>query len=171
MSVEKHPFALSDLQELHARYSEFRSEAAALHACWPPLVSGAHRLEFDDGNVVLTLFFADIKVTRELRLAADAIYLDGFSPAKNPEMWSPAVMRAISRLAAPGATAATWSVAGAVRHALEETGFAVEKRKGFGHKNEMLIAAYRGKAKEAAIPKNRNAVVVGAGLAGAAICE
>jgi len=118
VSVEKHPFALCDLQELHARYSELRSETAALHACWPPLVSGAHRLEFDDGNVVLTLFFADIKVTRELRLAADAIYLDGFSPAKNPEMWSPAVMRAISRLAAPGATAATWSVAGAVRHAL-----------------------------------------------------
>ena len=95
---------------------EFDREAAELHARWPMLVPGGHRAELDDGNVVLTLFFADIKVARDLRLAADAFYLDGFAPAKNPDMWSPQLMRALSRLAAPGATAATWSVAAAVRH-------------------------------------------------------
>jgi tRNA 5-methylaminomethyl-2-thiouridine biosynthesis bifunctional protein len=169
VSVEKHPFALTDLQEIHSRYPQLREEAAELHARWPQLVPGAHRLEF--GDVVLTLFLADIKVLRDLRLAADAIYLDGFSPAKNADMWSPAVLRSVSRLAAPGATAATWSVAGPVRRALEETGFAVEKRKGFGEKKEMLVARNTRNDRIPQTPKERKAAIVGAGLAGAAVCE
>ena len=48
----------------------------------------------------MTLFFADVAILRDLSLAADAIYLDGFSPAKNPQMWAHAVMRSVSRLAA-----------------------------------------------------------------------
>jgi tRNA 5-methylaminomethyl-2-thiouridine biosynthesis bifunctional protein len=127
-------------------------------------------VELDDGKVVLTLFFADIKVARDLRLSADAFYLDGFAPAKNPDMWSPQLMRALSRLAAPGATAATWSVASSVRGALEATGFAVEKRKGFGDKKEMLTAKNIRGGESPETPKRR-ASVVGAGLAGAAVCE
>ena len=169
VSIEKHPFSLPDLQQAHLAYAEVREEAAELHARWPLLVPGAHRLEF--GNAVLTLFFADIKALRDLRLSADAIYLDGFAPAKNADMWSPQVLRAVSRLAAPGATAATWSVAGPVRHALEETGFAVEKRPGFGGKREMLAARNIRPGNEISPEKNRKAAVIGAGLAGAAICE
>lgn len=168
VAVEKHPFSLQDLRTLHERYPLLKDEAAELHSIWPVLVSGGHRAEL--GNVVLTLFFADIKILRELRLAADAIYLDGFSPAKNPEMWTSQLMRSVSRLAAPGATAATWSVAAQVRASLEHVGFAVEKRPGFGGKKEMLVAHYKA-PKESFPEKKRNALVVGAGLAGAAICE
>ncbi len=171
VSVEKHPFTLNDLKVLHENYPDLKEEAAALHARWPMLVPGGHRIELDGGKVVLTLFFADIKLLRELRLAADAIYLDGFSPAKNPDMWSPALMRAVSRLAATGATAATWSVAASVRSALETTGFAVEKRPGFGHKKEMLCAVNLRKGTEIHSYKDKKAVVIGAGLAGAAVCE
>src|SRR5574338_6646 len=102
-----------DLRVLHERYPELRSEAAALQSAWPPLVSGAHRLEF--AGVVLSLFFGDVAMLRELSLAADAIYLDGFAPAKNPEMWTHQAMRSVARLCAPHASVATWSVAGAVR--------------------------------------------------------
>src|ERR1700687_4709868 len=140
VSIEASPFSLSDLRRLHENYPELSDEAAALHSRWPMLLPGMHRLELDSGNVVLTLYFADIKRLRALRLAADAIYLDGFAPAKNPDMWAPQSLRAISRLAAPDATAATWSVAASVRAALEETGFEVEKRPGFGGKREMLTA-------------------------------
>ena len=169
VSIEKHPFSLQDLRTLHARYPELEEEAAELHARWPLLVPGVHRLEF--GNAVLTLCFADIRALRDLRLAADAIYLDGFAPAKNADMWSPQVLRSISRLAAPGATVATWSVAGPVRHALEETGFAVEKRPGFGGKREMLVARNTRPVQDVSVPRSRKAAVIGAGLAGAAICE
>jgi len=171
VSIEKHPFTVLDLRVLHQNYPELADEAAELHARWPMLVPGGHRLEFDGGKVVLTLFFSDIKVARDLRLKADAIYLDGFAPAKNPDMWSPQLMRALSRLAAPGATAATWSVASSVRSALEATGFAVEKRDGFGHKREMLVATTRRSEKESVASRTKKAVVVGAGVAGAAVCE
>jgi tRNA 5-methylaminomethyl-2-thiouridine biosynthesis bifunctional protein len=171
VAVEKHPFSLQDLRTLHARYPEFQTEATELHARWPILVPGGHRAELEDGRIVLTLFFADVKVARDLRLAADAFYLDGFAPEKNPDMWSPQLLRSLSRLAAPGATAATWSVAAPVRAALEATGFAVEKRAGFGHKREMLVATNTRSGTVASPTRNKNAAVVGAGLAGAALCE
>ncbi len=171
VSVEKHPFSLQDLRALHGRYPQLSEEAAQLHSCWPTLIPGGHRAELDGGNVVLTLFFGDIKVVRDLRLAADAIYLDGFAPAKNPDMWSHQTLRAVSRLAAPGATAATWSVAASVRAALEETGFEVRKLPGFGFKKEMLSCFYVKKEIALEKPKERKATVVGAGLAGAALCE
>jgi tRNA 5-methylaminomethyl-2-thiouridine biosynthesis bifunctional protein len=175
VAVEKHPFALAELRAVHERYPALKEEAAALHAAWPPLVSGAHRLQL--GDVVLTLFFADIAILRDLRARADAIFLDGFAPARNPQMWTHQVMRNLSRLAAPGATLATWSVAAPVRDALGATGFAVEKRAGFGGKREMLVA--RKNRDSPYLPENRDspyfserrAVVVGAGVAGAAVCE
>jgi tRNA 5-methylaminomethyl-2-thiouridine biosynthesis bifunctional protein len=130
-----------------------------------------HRLEFEQGRVVLTLLFADIAAIRELDLAADAFYLDGFAPDRNPEMWTPALMRALSRLAAPGATLATWSVAASVRTALERAGFTVEKRKGFGTKREMLSGRFQRENPARVDPQNRSALVIGAGIAGAAASE
>jgi len=171
VSIEKHPFSLADASSVFAGLPELRSEAAELEARWPTLVPGAQRIELDAGGVVLTLFFADVKVARDLRLAADAFYLDGFAPAKNPDMWTPALMRSLARLAAPGATAATWSVASAVRHALEETGFVVEKLPGFGEKREMLVARYGKSGRISSFSQRKTATVVGAGLAGAAVCE
>jgi len=169
VAIEKHPFSLQDLRTLHERYPEFEIEAAELHSRWPMLVPGGHRLELE--GVVLTLFFSDVKVARDLRLAADAFYLDGFAPARNPDMWSPQILRSLSRLAAPGATAATWSVAAPVRAALEATGFAVEKRAGFGHKREMLVATHTRPGTEISAAKNKKAAVIGAGIAGSAVCE
>lgn len=171
VSIEKHPFRLAELKEIYKRNPELQREAAELESRWPMLVPGAHRIELDYGNVVLTLFFSDIRIVRELRLAADAFYLDGFAPAKNPDMWSYTLMRSLSRLAAPQATAATWSVAASVRAALEETGFAVDKRPGFGDKKEMLVAEYRKTGRHVVFPRQRSAAVIGAGLAGTAICE
>ena len=175
VSVEKHPFRGEDLAQLHVRYAELAPLAAELCAAWPLLVPGLHRLEFDGGRVVLTLAFADLaEALPQLRLAADAIYLDGFAPAKNPEMWSAQALKALARTAARGASAATWSAAGAVRAALEQAGFEVEKRAGFAAKRDMLVARYapRGRATSLpAAPPERRALVIGAGLAGAAACE
>ena len=74
--------------------------------------------------------------------AVDAFFLDGFSPARNPDLWSPALCHALARLAKPGATLATWSVAGSVRRALSEAGFMVEKRPGFADKRQMLVGRF-----------------------------
>jgi tRNA U34 5-methylaminomethyl-2-thiouridine-forming methyltransferase MnmC len=69
--------------------------------------------------------------------AADAWFLDGFSPARNPELWSPELMRQVAAHSAPAGTFATYTAAGHVRRALAEAGFEVERRAGYGRKRHM----------------------------------
>lgn len=178
VSVENHPFAHEGLAALHARYPDFTALGSELQAAWPLLLPGLHRLHFDGGRVTLTLAFADVaEILPKLRLAADAIYLDGFAPDRNPEMWSAAVMKALARCAQPGATAATYTTARTVRDALSAAGFVPELRPGFGRKRHMLAARYHPprppRNAAAALPRwsERRAIVVGAGLAGAAVVE
>jgi len=172
VSIEKHPFALADLRVLHARYPEFAALAAELQARWPMLVPGVVRIELDGGRVVLTLFFGDIAdAGKMLRLAADALYLDGFSPGKNPEMWSAETIESLARLCAPGASAATWSTAATLRDALAANGFEVEKREGFAAKREMTVARLAARARVAPVAREKRAIVIGAGIAGAAAAE
>jgi tRNA 5-methylaminomethyl-2-thiouridine biosynthesis bifunctional protein len=135
LSVEAHPFARDDLAAALAPFAELEALARALANVWPPPLAGFHRLHFDAGNVILTLLFGEAhRVLPQLVGRADAFFLDGFSPANNPDMWSPEVVRELARLAAPGATLATWTVAGGVRAALADAGFEIEKRPGFASK-------------------------------------
>lgn len=71
---------------------------------------------------------------------ADAWFLDGFSPARNPELWAPELMAEVARHAAPGGTAATYTAAGFVRRGLEAAGFDVTRAPGFGRKRHMTRA-------------------------------
>ena len=177
VSIERHPFDRDALDELHGRYPALAELAHELRRAWPPLVPGLHRLHFEDGRVTLTLAFGDVQtLVPGLRLTADAIYLDGFAPDRNPDMWSPKVMKGLARLSRPGTTLATWSAARSVRDALEAAGYTLEKRPGFGHKREMLAARYAPRWPVRVRPEHRpararHAIVVGAGLAGAALCE
>lgn len=176
LSVEKHPFSAADLALLHANYPELAELSARLRAAWPELTSGFHRLEFVDpglGTVILTLAFADaIAAVPQFVGEAQAIYLDGFSPAKNPELWSPQLLREIGLMAAPDATVATWTVAGSVRKALADAGFTVEKGPRFGFKRHTLSAWRSNSIEDAATPASeRHAIVIGAGLAGCLIGE
>jgi len=176
VSIERWPFAQADLATLHARYPEFAALSSQLLAAWPPLVPGMHRLHFDDEKATLTLVFDEaIEAARGLNVAADAFYLDGFAPDRNPAMWSAQLLKMLARLAAPGATVATYSAAGAVRDALVAAGFVVEKRSGFGRKRDMLAGRYapRWPVRRRVPPSwpERHAIVVGAGVSGAALAS
>jgi tRNA 5-methylaminomethyl-2-thiouridine biosynthesis bifunctional protein len=182
VSVEKHPFSRDDLRAAldavvaHTREAELARE---LVDAWPMLVPGTHRLEFEGGRVTLTLVFGDaLDVFPKMWMRADAIYLDGFAPAKNPELWGPAIFKALARIAGEGATFATWSSAGEVKRALEQSGFEYRKVQGFGGKWAMLVGRFaprwRVRRYEPPLPlalRERHAVVVGAGLAGCALVE
>jgi tRNA 5-methylaminomethyl-2-thiouridine biosynthesis bifunctional protein len=178
VSIEKHPFERDALTALHARYPEFVPLATQLQSAWPQLVPGLQRRYFDNGRVTLTLAFGDVAVVLpQLRLGADAFYLDGFAPERNREMWTPQVMKALARLAKDEATLATYTTARPVRDALTDAGFTVGKHRGFGRKREMLTACFAPrwprKHTPPPMPKwpERNALVIGAGLAGAAAAE
>jgi tRNA 5-methylaminomethyl-2-thiouridine biosynthesis bifunctional protein len=167
VSVELAPFARADLERALAPFAGLAPLARSLTAAFPPPLGGFHRLDFDAGRVTLTLLFGEAgAMLPQLVARADAFFPDGFAPAKNPAMWSPGIVRELARLAAPGATLATWTVAGGVRAALRDAGFAVEKRAGFGGKREMLAGHFVADAAAPATPRERRAAVVGAGLAG-----
>ncbi len=179
VSVEKHPFTRSDLERLLAGWPELAVEAGALLAAWPPPVAGLHRRELFDGRVVLHLLLGDATaMLTELDATVDAWYLDGFAPSRNPQMWQPALFAQIARLSRPGATFATFTAAGDVRRALAAAGFTVHKRPGFGRKREMLTGHIDRPPRPADTAPwyrrpepatgDRQAIVVGAGLAGAA---
>ena len=171
VSIEKHPFAVDDLEKLHAMHPVFAALSSELRARWPMLVPGMHRMEFENGRIVLTLCFADIAAALpQLRLRADAIYLDGFSPAKNPDMWAPRHLKSLLKLAAEGATFATYTAASSVRDAMTAAGFAVEKRPGFASKRDMLCGRLTRAVAQRPAP-DRRALVIGAGLAGSAVLE
>ena len=171
VSVEGHPLCADDLTRLHAAWPELTPLAGELHRHWPALTPGVHRLHLDGGRVVLTLIFGDaVDALPQVHAAADAFFLDGFSPARNPDLWSPAVFAQLACLAAPGATLATWSVSGNVRRGLEEAGFALERRPGFGGKREML-AGHRADAPATDPGQPRRALVIGAGVAGTSVAE
>lgn len=175
VAIEKHPFRLADLRQLHERWPELAPVAAELQAQWPLPLPGLHRLEF--GSATLTLGCGDVQgLLPLLTLAADAIYLDGFAPAKNPQMWSDEVFAALYRLAAPGATLASWSVLDDMMFRLSRQGFRLEKRPGFGTKRYRLAGRKPGAEKSAphlptrGRPPGRIAIV-GAGIAGASVAH
>ncbi|GHU10906.1 tRNA 5-methylaminomethyl-2-thiouridine biosynthesis bifunctional protein MnmC [Betaproteobacteria bacterium] len=176
VSCELHPFQKEDLVRLHARWPELAPLAAELRANWPALVGGVHRLNLDGGRVSLTLFFGDVRDgLAQLAVCADALFLDGFSPTKNPEMWSAKVFYLLSRLAAPDATLATWSVAGEVREGLRRASFVTGKAPGFGGKRQMLRGhLYPHPRRTQAVtspPALRHAIIIGTGAAGSAVAE
>ena len=178
VSVEKHPFRRDDLAGLLAAYPELKSLADQLLRQWPPLTPGFHRLHFDAGRVTLTLLLGDAQtLLPQLMAAVDAVFLDGFAPTKNPDLWSPALLAAVTRLCRDQATLATWSVAGELCHALESLGWRLERRPGFATKREMLAAMRIGAVSPAptvdpgADAGERRVIVIGAGLAGTAISE
>jgi len=168
VSIEKHPFTAADLATAQQAWPEFAELAAELQSQWPMLTPGMHRLYLNGGQVILTLVFGDAASRmRTLDAAIDAFFLDGFSPAKNPELWSPYFCKGLTRLAAPGATLATWTVAGQVRAALTAAEFAVAKRPGFAGKRHMLVGRLRSRRPDRhPAPNERRAIVIGAGIAG-----
>ncbi len=175
VAVERHPPTAGDLARAHAG-TPLPALAPALLQAWPPLTPNLHLLQFEGGRVQLLLALGDVAaVLPGLRVQADAFYLDGFAPARNPAMWQPRVIRALAALAAPGATLATWTAASELRASLTSAGFVPRLAPGTGGKREITLALwaprFTPRRRPDAAAAGLDAVVVGAGLAGAAAAQ
>lgn len=181
ISTEKYPIPPDQLARALALWPELAEFSQALLAQYAALGPGWHRFSFDEGAVTLTLLVGDALDTLPQLDAAssavDAWFLDGFAPACNPELWSPALFAQLARLSAPGASYATFTSAGVVKRGLAEAGFSVRRVAGFASKWHMLcgeLAAPPAPAWRApwfAWPRHtgqRRALVLGGGIAGAA---
>ncbi|PTY36352.1 hypothetical protein BGP77_03340 [Saccharospirillum sp. MSK14-1] len=181
ISTERYPLSAKQIDTALAQWPELAPLRHTLVRQYPARFEGFHSVELAD-NVDLLLLFGDANVTlSELNAGVDAWFLDGFAPAKNPDLWQPTLFDAMARLSRPNASAATFTAARRVRDGLSGAGFQVERVKGFGRKRDMVRAEYIGRcgpprpglwpANEWVWPKtanqDRRAIVVGAGLAGA----
>ncbi len=143
ISVEKFPLTPTMLREALAAYPELSPYADQLIAAYPLRLPNFHRIHFP--RVTLTLGFGDaVALLAQLTTSIDAWFLDGFSPAKNTEMWSDALFTEIGRLSQPNTTFATFTSAGFVRRGLAACGFTVKKIAGYGHKREMSVGIFDG---------------------------
>lgn len=150
-------------------YPELAPLVDALIAVLPPRWPGRHRRLMMDGRVTLDLLYGDSSTRlREGQFRADAWLLDGFAPSRNPGMWDDELFDLIARNSAPGATLASFTAAGHVRRGLEQAGFSISRHDGFGSKRHRITGALSSAETAAPAQTASEAVVIGAGIAGAA---
>lgn len=165
IGIEKYPLSARQLRRIYSLWPAFTLLSQALLQHWPGRVQGIHRRHF--GDVCLTLIHEDIwQAVAEVEGEVDGWFLDGFNPEKNPHMWSSALCRALAVKSASGARLASFSVAGAVREALQGAGFEVTRQPGFGRKRHRLEARFRGEKRPRALPGCIRPAIIGAGIAG-----
>ena len=173
-SIEAHPITRDEAARALAVWPELGEAARVLLDHWPGMARGFHRIDLPGFDATFDLAVMDVEpALAAWDGAADAWFLDGFSPALNPAMWREEILAAVAARSAPGARAATFTVAGAVRRGLAAAGFQVDKRPGFGRKKERLEAVMPGRANLAPRAPARlgRLAVIGGGIAGAAMAR
>jgi tRNA 5-methylaminomethyl-2-thiouridine biosynthesis bifunctional protein len=183
VSVEKYPLSPADLHRALALWPELKPLADQLLTHYVAIHQGFQRITLANGRVTLTLLIGDaLEQLPQLDAQIDAWFLDGFAPAKNPDMWTAELFVELARLAAPGSTISTFTSTGWVRRLLNAAGFKMKRTPGIGHKWEILRGEFLGWPAEVAPPVpdkpwfarpaptvgERRALVIGAGLAGCA---
>ncbi|MCU0754681.1 MAG: tRNA (5-methylaminomethyl-2-thiouridine)(34)-methyltransferase MnmD [Xanthomonadales bacterium] len=172
LAIEAHPLPAATLAAVHAERPHARA-AARLAERLPPALGGIHDVSLEGGRVRLLLIYAEVtEALAELSEPVDAVYLDGFAPARNPAMWTPAVLAGVRRLLVRRGRLATYAATGALKRELAALGFEVQTRSGFGRKRECLAAQLihqRPPGEPPTPPKQVH--VVGAGIAGLAIAQ
>ncbi len=171
VSFERFPLTPAEIREyLTPWHNELGDKVDLFLSQYPLRIAGFHRLKLTP-QITLTLIFDDINdAIPTLDAAIDCWFLDGFTPAKNPEMWTNTVFENMARLSHTGASYATFTAAKFGRQKLSDTGFSVEKTDGFGTKRDMIFGVYKGKGVEPSKKNSRKSriALIGGGLAGTA---
>ncbi len=132
-SFEAFPMSAPEIARALAAFPEAEAAAGPLLTAW-----GRGETRFTLRSVSVEVILGDVRETLPLWAgAADAWFLDGFSPAKNPEMWGEDLMAEVGRHTAPRGSFATYTAAGFVRRGLAAAGFAVSRAPGHAGKRHM----------------------------------
>ncbi len=182
ISFEAQPLPSEMIAKIHKAFPAIKKQSKKLIAAMPPHWPGLHRCNFLGGKLRLHLVYGDANETlANANFIADAWFLDGFSPAKNPELWNRDLLLAIGRLTRMGGSFATFTAAGSVRQCLADAGFHVKKCRGFGRKRDMLTGfkplkgpPSSGKSganggRPASFGVDQRIAIIGGGIAGAAL--
>lgn len=147
ISTEKYPLSLQEITSALQFWPTLNNLSGQFLAQYAALINSHKSIQLFDDRVQLTLLLGDATDSlTKLTTPADAWFLDGFSPSKNPEMWQPALLAQMTRLSKPNTTFATFTSAGMVKRGLQTAGFNVSKQAGFGKKREMLTGDFIGES-------------------------
>ena len=183
VAIASHPPGAADLARAHAT-SPLPELASALVQAWPVLTPNLQALDFDGGAVQLLLALGAVALLLPaLHMQADAIFLDGFGPDRDPGPWQTRVLKALGRKAAVGAQLASGCTAPAVIAGLRSAGFALQPTGESDTRQPFTTAQWAPRYTQPRTPPSgaparpvrtqrpQSAVVVGAGLAGAAAAQ
>lgn len=135
-TFEAYPMSPEQMRRAQSAFPELSEIAAELAPHWQ---GGAQVITLPD--LTFTLIAGDARQTLATWSGcADAWFLDGFSPAKNPELWQDDLLDEVAGHTSDTGTAATYTAAGFVRRGLEAAGFIVTRQPGFGRKRHMTTA-------------------------------
>ncbi len=138
-SFEAFPMDKDDAESALAAFPELSDLAAVLLDNWLQ-----ESFELETPTLKAQIIIGDANATvPAMHSPADAWFLDGFSPAKNPQLWGAELMQAVGAQTKTGGTFATYTAAGHVRRALSEAGFEVSRVPGFGRKRHMSVGVKR----------------------------
>ena len=167
-SFDKYIFALEDFNEFISSSSELKEYSEQLIKYYPKNIKGIQKISLFDGRISLNLIIGDISDTQEYIKSMtyiDAWFLDGFSPSKNPDLWSKELINSIGNTSYESSTISTYTSSGLVKRNLIDSGFAVRRTKGFAGKRHMLkgdalskVSSKQGYSKKVA--------VIGSGITG-----
>ena len=169
ISTEKYPLTLDQMQQAHANWQDLSAISQVFLSQYASLPDGVHRFAMFSGRIQLTLHIGDIQTTiPNLSTQVDAWFLDGFAPAKNPDMWQAELFAQMARLSHNQTTFATFTSAGAVRRELLAHGFVVNKAPGYGKKREMLNGRFVSENTHKKKSPLNSVIIIGGGIAGCA---
>lgn len=182
ISFEKHPLKLANLSQLLQAWPSFQPLSEELLAQYPINLEGCHRLEFNNGRVILDLYLGDVlnsisTMSYPQSGIVDAWFLDGFDPNKNPDIYQTSLFNALVDISKTNATLTTHTDAESVRKGLIDAGFSMQKTKGFSKKQNILFAKLKQANSSQSAPAYfnqdkstlKNVAVIGGGIASSCI--
>lgn len=183
-SIEGFPLRHEDISQIIDSWPADLALTSELLNVYPLPLKGIYAFEFDSISLVLIFMKLDQALDEFEPKGStffDCLFLDGFAPAKNRDMWHPASLRRLSYLCKQGSTFSTFTAASMVRRCLVHCGFSVTRQKGYGRKRQMLSGAmdrehyrpYKPRSPWYHYPRidcqsGMPAVIIGGGVAGCA---
>ena len=170
ISFEKFPLTADQIRTALSRWQDkIGDKLEVMLSHYPIRVSAWHNITISP-NITLLLVFDDVnRALPELDTQVDAWFLDGFAPAKNPEMWSETVFRAMAVNSVEGTTIASFTAAGFVKRGLRDVGFHIAKSRGYGRKRDMIYGHFLPESRRPESNKIKSVAVIGGGLAGTSV--
>jgi len=182
ISSEQWLLTPEQLQRAYQDFSDLQPDVARIQHVFHQRRAGFHRFQIDQ-DITLYLLLGDASsCLQQLNARVDAWFLDGFSPAKNPAMWSLELFTEMARLSVPGSTFATFTAASQVRKNLQKVGFEVTKTAGFQGKRERLVGQFKAAIEPVIVKKDwaptpkisptpERLTIIGGGIAGLCLAQ